>query len=156
VPQPRGFNGCGLLIRIIIIPINRAVPRPGPGSPAMHNNIRPLTTTIQLILGLALASTSPIAVAQATQPATLPKISVHTDAEDTGYQASRSTAGTRTDTPLQDVPQSITVINSETIADQAMTGMADVVRYVPGITMGQGEGNRDQPKIACHCAVNSI
>jgi catecholate siderophore receptor len=25
--------------------------------------------------------------------------------------------------------------------------MADVVRYVPGITMGQGEGNRDQPTI---------
>ena len=25
--------------------------------------------------------------------------------------------------------------------------MADVVRYVPGVTMGQGEGNRDQPTI---------
>jgi catecholate siderophore receptor len=25
--------------------------------------------------------------------------------------------------------------------------MADVVRYIPGITMGQGEGNRDQPTI---------
>ena len=28
-----------------------------------------------------------------------------------------------------------------------MQGMADVVRYVPGMTMGQGEGNRDQPTI---------
>jgi catecholate siderophore receptor len=28
-----------------------------------------------------------------------------------------------------------------------MQGMADVARYVPGITMGQGEGNRDQPTI---------
>ena len=31
--------------------------------------------------------------------------------------------------------------------DQGMQGMTDVVRYVPGITMGQGEGNRDQPTI---------
>ena len=30
------------------------------------------------------------------------------------------------------------------IADQAMLGMADVTRNVPGVTMGQGEGNRDQ------------
>jgi catecholate siderophore receptor len=28
-----------------------------------------------------------------------------------------------------------------------MKSMADVVRYVPGIAMGQGEGNRDQPTI---------
>jgi catecholate siderophore receptor len=28
-----------------------------------------------------------------------------------------------------------------------MRGMADVVRYVPGITMGQGEGHRDAPTI---------
>ena len=33
------------------------------------------------------------------------------------------------------------------IADQAMQSMADVTRYIPGVTMGQGEGNRDQPTI---------
>lgn len=26
-----------------------------------------------------------------------------------------------------------------------MDSLADVLRYVPGTTMGQGEGNRDQP-----------
>jgi catecholate siderophore receptor len=58
-----------------------------------------------------------------------------------------SSTGTKTPTLLRDVPQAISLINRALIADQAMQNMADVVRYVPGITMGQGEGNRDQPTI---------
>jgi catecholate siderophore receptor len=56
-----------------------------------------------------------------------------------------SMTATRTLTPLRDVPQSVTVITRDTIADQSMQGMADVVRYVPGVGIGQGEGNRDTP-----------
>ena len=51
---------------------------------------------------------------------------------------------TRTPTLLRDVPQAVTVVGHTLIADQAMLGMADVTRNVPGVTMGQGEGNRDQ------------
>ncbi|HEU4560039.1 MAG TPA: TonB-dependent siderophore receptor [Longimicrobium sp.] len=65
----------------------------------------------------------------------------------TGYGAIRTTSATKTPTPLRDVPQSVSVVTSEVIADQAMQGMADVVRYVPGVTMGQGEGHRDAPTI---------
>lgn len=54
---------------------------------------------------------------------------------------------TRTTLPLRDLPQAVTVINRALIDDLSMQGMADVVRYVPGITMGQGEGHRDQPTI---------
>lgn len=61
------------------------------------------------------------------------------------YRALRTTTLTKTDTPLRDVPQAITVITRDLIADQQMSSLADVVRYVPGVTMGQGEGNRDQP-----------
>ena len=32
------------------------------------------------------------------------------------------------------MPQSVTVVTDEAIKDQAMQGMADVVRYMPGIT----------------------
>ena len=64
-----------------------------------------------------------------------------------GYAPRRTTTATKTDTPLRDVPQAVTVVGRELIADQAMQGMADVVRYVPGITMGQGEGHRDAPTI---------
>ncbi len=65
-----------------------------------------------------------------------------------GSYASRAiSTATKTSVPLRDLPQSLTVINRALIADQSMQGMADVVRYVPGITMGQGEGHRDQPTI---------
>jgi catecholate siderophore receptor len=65
----------------------------------------------------------------------------------TSYTAARSRTATRTDTPLRDVPQAATVLTRALIADQAMQSMADVVRYVPGVTMGLGEGHRDQPTI---------
>ncbi|HWL40340.1 MAG TPA: TonB-dependent siderophore receptor, partial [Gemmatimonadaceae bacterium] len=71
----------------------------------------------------------------------------------TGTRGARSYApreissATKTSLPLRDIPQSATVINSALIRDQAMQNMIDVVRYVPGITMGQGEGHRDQPTI---------
>jgi catecholate siderophore receptor len=64
-----------------------------------------------------------------------------------GYGVHRTSSATRTSTPLRDVPQAVTVVSRELLADQAMQSMADVVRYVPGVTMGQGEGHRDAPTI---------
>ena len=61
-----------------------------------------------------------------------------------GYNAKRSTAATRTDTELVNVPQAITVITRDFIQDQSMQSIADAVRYVPGVQAAQGEGNRDQ------------
>ncbi|HEU0055132.1 MAG TPA: TonB-dependent receptor, partial [Longimicrobium sp.] len=63
------------------------------------------------------------------------------------YASTRTTTATRTDTPLRDAPQAVTVVTRGLIADQSMQSMADVVRYVPGITMGLGEGHRDAPTI---------
>lgn len=59
------------------------------------------------------------------------------------YQADRSTSATKTDTLLRDVPQAITVVTEKQMRDQGVQGMADAVRYVPGINTTQGEGNRD-------------
>lgn len=64
-----------------------------------------------------------------------------------GYSATRSRTSTRTDTPLRDTPQAATVLTRSLIADQAMQSIADVVRYVPGVTMALGEGHRDAPTI---------
>jgi catecholate siderophore receptor len=64
-----------------------------------------------------------------------------------GYFRAETSTATKTPTLLRDIPQAVTVINRGLIKDQGMQGMGDVVRYVPGITMGQGEGNRDQPTI---------
>jgi len=69
-------------------------------------------------------------------------VEVHADLPDSD---SASMTATKTMTPLRDVPQSITVVTRGMISDQSMQSMADVVRYVPGVGMGQGEGNRDTP-----------
>jgi len=61
-----------------------------------------------------------------------------------GYVAANSVTATKTDTPLIDVPQSVNVVTREQLDDQAHHSMADVLRYVPGVTVGQGEANRDQ------------
>lgn len=61
-----------------------------------------------------------------------------------GYKATDTATATKTDTPLIDVPQTVSVVTRARIDDQALRSMADVLRYVPGTTVGQGEGNRDQ------------
>jgi catecholate siderophore receptor len=63
------------------------------------------------------------------------------------YGARRISSATRTEVPLLDVPQSVSVVGSGLIADLSMQSMSDVLRYVPGVTMGQGEGHRDAPTI---------
>ena len=63
---------------------------------------------------------------------------------DTGYEVLAASSATRTLTPLHDIPQSVSIVPREVIRDQGMLNIADVVRYVPGITATQGENNRDQ------------
>ena len=59
------------------------------------------------------------------------------------YVATSSVTATKTDTLLRDVPQSISVLTNEVIQDQAVQSLGDAVRYVPGVGVSQGEGNRD-------------
>jgi catecholate siderophore receptor len=61
-----------------------------------------------------------------------------------GYRATRSATFTKTDTPLKEVPASVTVVPADLMNDQAMHSLADVIRYVPGALTHQGEGNRDE------------
>jgi len=63
------------------------------------------------------------------------------------YSAGNSSTAMKIDTPLRDTPQSVAVVTRALIADQGMQSMSDVARYVPGVTMAQGEGNRDAPVI---------
>jgi catecholate siderophore receptor len=60
-----------------------------------------------------------------------------------GYNVDRSTTAMRTNTPLRDIPQSMTLISSALIRDQSMQSITDVIRYAPGVGTSQGENNRD-------------
>lgn len=64
-----------------------------------------------------------------------------------GYIATRSSTATKTDTPILDIPQSISVVTKEQAKDQGSRDLNKALTYVPGVVMGQGEGHRDAPTI---------
>lgn len=59
------------------------------------------------------------------------------------YSRALNSSGLKSPTLLRDVPQSISIVSSDMMRDRSMQSISDVVRYIPGITAGQGEGNRD-------------
>lgn len=60
------------------------------------------------------------------------------------YLADKLVSATKTNTPVLDVPQSLSVMTRGQIDDQALIDIGDVLRYTPGASIGQGEGHRDQ------------
>ncbi|KVT40894.1 TonB-dependent siderophore receptor [Burkholderia multivorans] len=99
--------------------------------------------------GQAFAQTAPAADAQAAAPnaasaGTLPAITVNAASEGdgtVGLVAKRSRTGTKTDTPIEEIPQTINVVTAQQIE---MTGATDVntaLRYVPGFS-SYGSDNR--------------
>jgi catecholate siderophore receptor len=61
-----------------------------------------------------------------------------------GYQVPAIASATKTATPLRDIPQSVTIVTRDLMKDQMMMSIGDVLRYVPGVSVHQGENNRDQ------------
>ena len=95
------------------------------------------------VYGLPLLASAQWAAAAQTDSVTLDSMEVVEKRET--YKVERTKVATKTDTPLRNIPQSISVVTDEQIRDQNMQSMADVVRYVPGVQMAQGEGHRDAP-----------
>jgi catecholate siderophore receptor len=94
-------------------------------------------------LAVALLSGATLfpAVAEADEAAADPVIVV--TGQNDGYRAIDAN-GTKTPTPLIDVPQSVTVLTREQLDDQGVHQLNDALRYIPGVVLGQGEGHRDQ------------
>ncbi len=61
-----------------------------------------------------------------------------------GYYSDSTSVGTKTNTPLLNIPQSVSVLTKDFIADQSTHGITELTRYVPGVAVHQGEGNRDE------------
>ena len=108
--------------------------------------------------GLAAVLLSTPALAQAPTPAaspvTLPDVNVTAARPDAqGYQVLRDGGlqggATRTDTPLQDIPQSVVVIPRQVIQEEGLQNRADVLRNVaavrPNVTLNlDGTGASDR------------
>jgi iron complex outermembrane recepter protein len=96
--------------------------------------------TLAPCVAVALTAFGVEAVAQAdapageSEPARLSTIRVEEFVdEDSGYAPSRAATATRTDTPLIEIPQSISVVTSDLIRDQASPNLQEALRYVPGL-----------------------
>ncbi|CAM5480939.1 TonB-dependent receptor Fiu OS=Afipia felis OX=1035 GN=fiu PE=3 SV=1 [Afipia felis] len=61
-----------------------------------------------------------------------------------GYYSNSTSVATRTNTPLLNIAQSVNVVPRQMIEDQAARNITDITRYIPGVTIHQGEGNRDE------------
>ena len=72
------------------------------------------------------------------------KVRVEVVGRTDGYKADESATANKVATPVRDIPQTLTVIPRALFVDQAAQSMADALRNAPGVTVGQGEGNRDQ------------
>ncbi|MEM6626676.1 MAG: TonB-dependent receptor plug domain-containing protein, partial [Pseudomonadota bacterium] len=46
-------------------------------------------------------------------------------------------------TPIIDVPQSLSIITADDIAQRGFTSIGQIVDYTPGVNTSQGEGHRD-------------
>ena len=57
------------------------------------------------------------------------------EAEDEGYRVDRATTGTRTETPILEIPQSIQVVPEQVLEDQAVTQVTEALRNVSGISV---------------------
>ena len=64
---------------------------------------------------------------------------VVTGEEGSRYVEPNATTGTRTDTPLRDIPQSIQVIPQEVLEDQQVIRLNDALRNVSGIVAGSND-----------------
>jgi iron complex outermembrane receptor protein len=50
-----------------------------------------------------------------------------------GYVATRSASGTKTNAPIIEVPQSISVVTADQMRDQGVTTVSQALRYTPGV-----------------------
>jgi catecholate siderophore receptor len=61
-----------------------------------------------------------------------------------GVYSNSTSVATKTNTPLINIPQSVNVLTKSFIQDQSIQSVTEATRYVPGVAVHQGEGNRDE------------
>lgn len=98
---------------------------------------RPVSAGLFFLFNLsivALAQTAPAPVRDEAL-VTLPTFTVSTD-KDVGYRAANSVSATRIDTPIKELPFSISAFTEQFITDLGAQDLQDVLRYAPGVTSG--------------------
>lgn len=94
----------------------------------------------RLPLPLLVALGASGVAAQTAPVPTLPEVRVNAEAEREtattpilGYKARNAATATKTDTPLAETPQSVTVVPRDQMVDQGATGLQDALNYAAGV-----------------------
>ncbi len=85
--------------------------------------------------GSGSGSLPPVTVTAGTQPETA-------SSRVEGYVARRSATGTKTDTPLIETPQSISVVTADRVAAMGAARLPDALAYTPGVKAFDGYDSR--------------
>jgi iron complex outermembrane receptor protein len=94
-------------------------------------SLRPLVLALPLVACFAVQAQE--AVELEAQQITAPREAEEGDGPVEGYVAKRSVSATKTDTPIIEIPQSISVITADRIRDQGSLTIQDSLRYVAGM-----------------------
>jgi len=98
------------------------------------NTVRATLRMNQIAMALASSFVSLGAQAQTTGTVnSLPPVTVTADRVD-GYTPRATSAGTRTTTPIENIPQSVVVIDKRIIEDQGSSSLSDVLRNVSNVS----------------------
>jgi catecholate siderophore receptor len=102
---------------------------------------RPLAAAIALLFAApqGVAAQSAVA-AQSSTESSLPEVQVQSAPEGSNFRTDTSRTGTRTDTPLRDIPQFINTVPQSLIRSQNATTLQQALRNVPGISYAAAEG----------------
>jgi iron complex outermembrane receptor protein len=128
----------------------------GRSAPALQGQMTLGQALAQALRGSGLAATAQgagVAIRRQGDPSgatTLPAVTVTAEAEResaggpvAGYVARRSSTATKTDTPLREIPQSISVIGREEMQDRGVQDLSQAVATTPGVMTGvYGPDNR--------------
>ncbi|QNK67304.1 TonB-dependent siderophore receptor [Variovorax sp. PAMC26660] len=118
----------------------------GKTAPAISGSLTPRQALDRLLAGSGLAASMEgnaaviKTVPAASGTSTLPAVTVVADGEESatgrvqGYLAKRSATGTKTDTPIIETPQSISVVTADRIEAMGATNLKDALGYTPGVS----------------------
>jgi iron complex outermembrane receptor protein len=96
-------------------------------------------------MALALITINPVPGQERAAPASIETEVVQlstfqvTTSADSGYRAGNSVSATRVDTPIKDLPFSISAFTEQFIEDIGALELLDIVNFAPGVTSGAKE-----------------
>jgi iron complex outermembrane receptor protein len=115
--------------------------------PRLPRRAAGIAKSLVSVAGVAIAvGTAPTSAPAQETSTTLPTIQVEGVTERgtgpvEGYQAKQSVTATKTDTPLLETPQSISVVPKDQIQDQQAQSMPQALRYTPGVSLDAYSAN---------------